>query len=322
VKLGLYFSFRGHPADPTGWAEIYRDSFAQIQLAEELGFDAAWLTEHHFVPDGYSPSVLPIAAAASALTSRIDIGTFVALVPLYHPVRLAEDAATIDVISNGRLILGLSAGYREAEYRGYGIAWDERPGRVDESLAILLKCWTEDHVSFHGKYFDLDDVSIFPKAVQLPHPRVHYGGVTPAGHRRGRLFAANRVKNIALRYLYVGETSEQAWADYERSATYVHQTYKQWAAEAGRREHAHNSVWDGDVRNDFIAGNPDEIAAVIEAAMASGGDGIVVDPEALGDVEHLVIGLALPGMPHEKVVASMRLFASEVMPRFRMGAEQ
>lgn len=317
MKLGLYFSFRRHPESEASWSSIYRDSFAQMELAEELGFDAVWLTEHHFVEDGYSPSVLPIAAAAAARTSKIDIGTFVALVPLYHPVRLAEDASTIDVISDGRLILGLSAGYREAEYRGFGIPWAERPSRVDESLQILLKCWTEDEVSFRGQYFDLEGVTVFPKSVQRPHPRVHYGGVTPAGRRRGRLFGQNRVKNIALRWLYVGESSEQAWADFERPATYVHETYRKWAEQATGRESAHGDVWSRDVRRDFIAGNPEEIVAAIEQAVSSGGDRIVADPDALGDVEHLVIGMALPGLPHDKVVKSMRLFASEVMPRVR-----
>jgi alkanesulfonate monooxygenase SsuD/methylene tetrahydromethanopterin reductase-like flavin-dependent oxidoreductase (luciferase family) len=133
------------------------------------------------------------------------------------------------------------------------------------------------------------------------------------------MFGGNRVKNVALRWLYVGETTEQAWADFEGPATYVHDTYRRWAAQASGRERPHDSVWARDVRQDFLAGNPDEIAAAIEEVVAGGGDELVVDPEALGQVEHLVIGMALPGLSHENVVRSMRLFATEVMPRFRPG---
>lgn len=316
MKFGMYFSFRRLPGGGPGWPEVYRESFDQIRLAEELGFDAVWLTEHHFVPDGYSPSVLPLAAATAAATERVDIGTFVALVPLYHPVRLAEDTATVDLISGGRFILGLSAGYREAEFKGFGIPWDERPARVDEALTVLLRCWTQERVTHHGRFFSVEDVTVTPRPLSQPHPRVYYGGVTPAGRRRGRMFGANRVSNIALRWLYVAETAEAAWADYERSATYVHRTYRGWAGQASGREPGHADVW-GDVRRDFIAGDPEDIAAAIEAAIATGGDHLVVDDETLGDIEHLVIGLALPGMPRDKVERSMRLFASEVLPRFR-----
>lgn len=315
MKLGLYFAFRRPPEERGPWTAVYREALAQIELAEELGFDAVWLTEHHFVPDGYSPSVLPIAAAVAARTRRLDVGTFVALVPFYHPVRLAEDATTVDLIAEGRFILGLSAGYRQEELDGYGMSWDERPGRVDESLEVLRRCWTEDDVDFDGRFFTLKGVSIYPKPVSQPHPRVYYGGVTPAGRRRGALFDANRVRNIALRWLYVGETEEQAWEDWKGPASYVHRTYRGWAGVAAGREAAHASVWEADVRRDFVAGTPDQVVAAIEAARCGGGDAAVVAEDSLGEIEHLVIGMALPGLPPEKVERSMRLFARDVMPR-------
>ena len=112
VKVGYQFDFRNPPGSGLSFAELYRDMFRQAERAEELGFDSLWLTEHHFTDDGYLPSMIPMASALAARTQRVTIGTYVLLVPFYHPVKLAEDAAVTDVISNGRLRLGFGLGYR------------------------------------------------------------------------------------------------------------------------------------------------------------------------------------------------------------------
>src|SRR5216683_6335968 len=112
VKVGYQFDFRNPPGSRLSFAELYREMFRQAERAEELGFDSLWLTEHHFTDDGYLPSMIPMASALAARTQRVTIGTYVLLVPFYHPVKLAEDAAVTDVISNGRLRLGLGLGYR------------------------------------------------------------------------------------------------------------------------------------------------------------------------------------------------------------------
>src|SRR5574340_1381661 len=154
MEFGIYLSFRS--ADPSRpWSAVYREGFGQIELAEALGFDAVWLTEHHLVDDGYSPSVLPLAAAAAVRTEHLDIGTFIALLPLYNPVRLAEDAATVDILANGRFILGLSAGYVQSEFSGLGIGFSDRGSRCDEALEIRLGCWTHNGFSFQGRHFDI-----------------------------------------------------------------------------------------------------------------------------------------------------------------------
>jgi alkanesulfonate monooxygenase SsuD/methylene tetrahydromethanopterin reductase-like flavin-dependent oxidoreductase (luciferase family) len=122
VKVGYQFDFRNPPGSGLSFAELYREMFRQAERAEELGFDSLWLTEHHFTDDGYLPSMIPMASALAARTRRVTIGTYVLLVPFYHPVKLAEDAAVTDVISNGRLRLGLGLGYSPEEFDGFSIA--------------------------------------------------------------------------------------------------------------------------------------------------------------------------------------------------------
>ena len=109
--------------------------------AEGLGFDSVWLTEHHFVDDGYMPSLLAVAAAVAARTERIEIGTGLLLAPLHDPVRLAEDAATVDLLSHGRLLLGLGMGWRVEEFEVLGIPMSERRTRLIDAVAILRQSW-------------------------------------------------------------------------------------------------------------------------------------------------------------------------------------
>ena len=137
LDIGILFMFRNPPFNSTDWASIYRHELDHAVAAETLGYDHVWLSEHHFVEDGYSPSVLPIAAAIAARTERVRIGTYVLLLPLHNPVRVAEDAATVDVISNGRFDLGMGLGYRPGEFTGMGISSKERGARLAEGLPLV-----------------------------------------------------------------------------------------------------------------------------------------------------------------------------------------
>ena len=112
LRFGILWPFRNPKFNKVPWVDLYRTHLDLIAESEALGYDNAWLTEHHFVDDGYSPSLLPIAGAISQRTNRIRIGTFLVLLPLQNPIRLAEDSATVDIMSNGRFDLGVGLGYR------------------------------------------------------------------------------------------------------------------------------------------------------------------------------------------------------------------
>lgn len=190
LKFGLGYDFRKGPDDPREMREIYAQSLDAIVYAEDLGFDYVMLSEHHLVPDGYLPSIIPMAAAIAARTKKIRIVTYVMLLPFHNPLRLAEDTAVVDLIANGRMELGVGAGYRKEEFDGFGIDRGERRTRMDEGCAVLLKAWTEDNWSFAGRHWTFNNVTMFPKPVQSPHPVLWISARAPGPARRAARFKA------------------------------------------------------------------------------------------------------------------------------------
>ncbi len=141
LRFGLWYDFRNPPAWKRPYDQLYGEIFDQIVWGEQNGFDDVWLSEHHFMDDGYSPSLMPIAAAIAARTKKIRIGTSVVLLPFHNPVRLAEDGATVDVISGGRFELGVGVGYKVEEFTGFAVSSKERGGRTNEGLEIIRRLW-------------------------------------------------------------------------------------------------------------------------------------------------------------------------------------
>src|SRR5256885_3744397 len=138
------------PGDLRSDVELYADALDLAVYAEELGFDSVWTSEHHFLDDGYAPSLLPLCAAIAARTSRVEIGTGLLLIPLHDPIRVAEDAATVDLISGGRLILGLGLGWRAEEFEGFGVSLTERAQRLERAVAVLRGAWAGEPVASAG----------------------------------------------------------------------------------------------------------------------------------------------------------------------------
>jgi alkanesulfonate monooxygenase SsuD/methylene tetrahydromethanopterin reductase-like flavin-dependent oxidoreductase (luciferase family) len=175
-RFGLWYDFR----KPIRWRlpfqEIYNEILDQIGWAENNGFDDVWLSEHHFIDDGYSPSLITIASAIAARTKRIRIGTSVLLLPLHHPLHLAEACATVDVISNGRFDFGIAVGYKVEEFEGFDISSKHRGGRTDEALEIISRLWEGKMLNFNGKYYKVNNVKITPEVIQKPRPPIWVGG--------------------------------------------------------------------------------------------------------------------------------------------------
>src|SRR5687767_10844625 len=141
MKFGTYFFFQAPPGH--AHADIIRRELAQMEWSEELGFDAVWLTEHHFIDYGLSVDPATLAAAIAARTRRVRIGLAAAILPFHHPVRLAEQMALVDIISEGRLDVGIGRGNRPVEFAGYGVPQIENRERMEEALEILVRAWTE-----------------------------------------------------------------------------------------------------------------------------------------------------------------------------------
>jgi alkanesulfonate monooxygenase SsuD/methylene tetrahydromethanopterin reductase-like flavin-dependent oxidoreductase (luciferase family) len=175
--VGLYTGQRADGAS-------YRDAVPLAVAAEEAGFDSFWVTEHHGLPDGYLPSPLTLLAALAPATTRIELGTGVLLAPLHHPLRIAEDAAVVDQLSGGRLILGLGIGYAAHEYRSFGVDPATRGSRLAALVGALRGAWTGE--PFSCAELDLDDVCVTPvPARAIP---IWLGGYAAAAVRRaGRI---------------------------------------------------------------------------------------------------------------------------------------
>lgn len=182
------FSMRKHPENPISHSEIYRQALKQVTLAEEVNFDSVWIAEHHFLEDGFCPSSIVTASAMAAITKRIKIGTCALLLPLHNAVRVAEDAAVVDNISNGRFILGIGMGYNKEEFDGFGIPMNQRPSRLEEGIDVIVKSWTEENFSYEGKRYRFSNLNVTPKPVQTPHIPIYIGAIEePAIRRVGKL---------------------------------------------------------------------------------------------------------------------------------------
>ena len=169
MKFGLWYDLRNPVGSGRRLPDLYRDTLDQIVLAEQLGYDDIWLSEHHFIDDGYLPSLLPFAAAVAARTTRVTIGTNIVLMPFHHPIRLAEDCAVVDNLSDGRFLFGPAVGYRLEEFAGFGVERRYRGSITEEAVEVMVKCWTEEEFSYHGQHFDFDNIRCTPKPVQKPH---------------------------------------------------------------------------------------------------------------------------------------------------------
>ncbi|NJN50772.1 MAG: LLM class flavin-dependent oxidoreductase [Gammaproteobacteria bacterium] len=186
VNFGLWYDMRNPARWRVPFEQLYSQTLDQIVWAESIGFDSVWLTEHHFCDDGYTPSPLVIAAAIGARTKRMRIATNLLQIPLHDPIRLAEDAATVSLLTGGRFDLGVALGYREHEFAAFNRKLTQRPSLLEESVEILRRAWRGEAINFQGRRFAVGDLRITP---QPEHPpRILIGGmVQPAIERAARL---------------------------------------------------------------------------------------------------------------------------------------
>jgi len=171
MKVGV-LQFFSWPERRVDLASVYARALERIEIMDRTGYDAVWLAEHHFSSFSVCPSVHMMGTLVAARTRRLRIGTAVSLAAFYHPLRLAEEVALLDVLSGGRVNWGAGRGFARIEFDAFGVPPEESATRFREAVDIVLRAWTDERLSFTGKHFRFADVEVLPKPLQQPHPPV------------------------------------------------------------------------------------------------------------------------------------------------------
>lgn len=333
MKFGIYSSI----ADPPKGERLDQridEVIAEAQLAEEVGFDSCFFGEHHQDRDGFLPSPLIVATAVAAHTNTLNVGTSVILLPLHNPVHLAEDVITLDLVSKGRIILGVGLGYQEADFRAFEVPVRQRVGRFEEGIEIIRRCWSGEPFSFHGEFHRLENLHITPSPYQDPAPPLWIGASTTPGARRAGLMAdgfvagpstdldntielvqtyreaaeaAGREPLVCLmRDTWVAETRAEAVEVYGPEVITAYKYYWRNGLSEFRSIRSETEITlDNLGRDRLILGEPEECAAEFRRWS-----------EAVG-AEYFLLRLRHAhsgGPPHEKIMDAIRLFGEKVIP--------
>ncbi len=336
MRFGLAYDFRNPAPWAMPWPAFYGAVLDQIAYAERLGFDSAWITEHHFTEDGYMPAPLAMMAAIAARTERLHIGTFILELPLYHAVQIAEQVAVIDQLSGGRVEIGLGLGYRAEEFRAMGVPRRQRVARFVEGVAVLRALWSGDAVTFKGRFYDLDGVRLGPLPATRGGPPLWTGAMSvpqaeraaalrthlmPQGDRRetvdpwaaalraaGEDPAAYRV--LVNRPFYVSD-DPGAWQRLRPGEQYRAGLYNKWLTEGGQPV-VHPSQPEGSavvpvLEGRYLLGDAARIVAALRAYQ-----------EQVPVTDIISWGVPLGLRPDDPdLLRSIERFAREVIPALR-----
>jgi alkanesulfonate monooxygenase SsuD/methylene tetrahydromethanopterin reductase-like flavin-dependent oxidoreductase (luciferase family) len=178
MKVGV-LQFFSWPERRVALETVYARAFERIEVMDRTGYDAVWLAEHHFTGYSVCPSVHLMGMHVAGRTRNLRIGTAVSLAAFYHPLRLAEEVALLDVLSGGRVNWGAGRGFDRNEFVNFAVPPDESYPRFREHFEIVLAAWTQEKLSWHGRYFDFDGVEVLPKPLQKPHPPTWVAATSP-----------------------------------------------------------------------------------------------------------------------------------------------
>jgi alkanesulfonate monooxygenase SsuD/methylene tetrahydromethanopterin reductase-like flavin-dependent oxidoreductase (luciferase family) len=349
MKFGLFYQL---PCAPEQAAPIrYQETIEQIVYADELGFDVAWLAELHFNPSfSIMPAPLILAAVLAQRTTRIRLGTAVLLLPLQHPLRTAEEAAVVDILSQGRLELGVGRGMIAIHFQGFNVPREESRERFEEALTIIERAWTQETCTFDGKHFHVPKTAVVPKPVQKPHPPLRIAANSPetavfAGEHGYPVFVAAPInpgaklpehvnvyrrafraaappgkrEDVAIAFpVYVADSAAQVRQEVESSfMNYFRAISLQ--ARWGIRDNSPTYAYLREISKRVEAITWEQV----EAAMALYGSPPTCIQKIAETYEQCQMDQIIcwfnPGglVPHRQVLTSMRRFAEEVMPAVR-----
>ena len=356
MKFGIFYIVPWHESFTQ--EQALNQALEQIELADQLGIDEVWLGEHRFSRHGLLSGIWSFLGNVAARTKRIRIGTAVIVLPLHNPVLVAEEVAMLDVISGGRVNFGIGAGYQRQEFDGVGVDIDESRDRFREAVDVMIKAWTEETLTYHGKFTNVDDVWVIPKPLQKPYPplfqavstspasvdfaasrkiQVIAGGPTDIMGQAPEVIKMWRQKMEEYGHehahldppmsksIYVAPTMEEAERDpigLEDFSSRILRSIGNTGAAIGMPvdkngniakgyEHWANRQNDRDRRDDLghaglppLRGTPDVVIERLKLTQEAG-------------INHVFGSFGFAGLPHDKVMRSIELFATEVMPHFK-----
>lgn len=322
LTFGYLFDFRNPSQWRKPWDQHYASVLEDVAWIEQVGFGGAWVPEHHLASDGYMPSPLVALSAIAVRTSRIRLGSWIALAPLYHPSRFASDCAVLDILSGGRLEVGLGIGHREVEYDEFEVNFRSRGSLFDEWLQIVTRLWGGEEVTFAGEHYRLNGVRIMPPAPRGRIP-IFIGGFADKAIERVVTYADGYVGIPEGGELYMQKLREQG-RDVSQAKVRLGEFYTVVAEDpeqaleelAPYYHHVNNSYGEW--------GGAGLTVMSLEEYKASGALQVVTPDAFIEMYKSLQERLPLdhvslmrpPGLPSERFRAYAQLFADKVLPAF------
>ncbi len=326
MQFGLFLNPQTHAGEPL--SGLIDDLLELTRAAREARFDSV-VTGQHYLADYAQAQVVPLLGRLTAAAGEMTVGSGVVLLPLHHPVAIAEQMTTLDAMAEGGVVVGVGAGYRDVEFESFGVPKRERAGRLAEGIELMTALWTESSVTYEGEFYRVEDVSITPRPPEKP-PVWVAANARPAVERAARLGDAwfvNPHATIAeireqkqvydvireergldtdvpiFREAFVAETHEAAVEAAREHLAQKYQRYIEWGQDEAMEDAADlHRPFDELAEDRFVLGTPAEACAEIERY------------EEELDASQVVLRMAWPGMPVEDAVESIELVGDEVMP--------
>ena len=337
LTFGLFVRAQYHAGDDM--AQRFEEVMAQVRLAEKLGFADLSTGMHYASAPLQQYQQIPLLGRLIAETEKMRLVTGIVLLSLHKPLDIAEQLATLDVMSGGRIVFGVGLGYRDVEFKGFGTTQEERVPRLVENLQAIKRLWTEDDVSMTGSHFELLNATVSLKPVQKPMPPIWMGANADAAVRRAAELADTwfinphqRMETIErqlslynqaleefgkpppeelplMREIFVANTREEATRLARPYLEEKYKVYHEWGQDKAMPRGDDDLSLDFDelARDRFLFGSPDEVA-----------EQIIGYNKRLG-VNRMLLSVHWVGMPHSQVEETLHLFAEEVMPKVRQG---
>ncbi|WP_135806467.1 LLM class flavin-dependent oxidoreductase [Halorussus marinus] len=331
IGTGL-FTCQRRPDDDRSTSDIYEEMLTLGRAVDDAGLASAWVSEHHFAEDGYLSATMPALGALATATDDVEIGSCIALAPLYDSVRLAEDAATVDLLADGRLTLGLAIGSNPREFEEFGVPREERVDRLRDATDLLRAAWSDGPLEYDAQFHEVSpDATVTPKPDESI-PIMYGGAAKPAVRRAARVADAwcapsalsiggvrKRVEDIrrvrdeegldgefdvyVLQHGFVGDSREEAWATMRDGYLYLQRRYAEIFDDEPVAELSDERRTE--LREQAIYGSPEDVVEELTAYR-----------EALGDDVHFIFRTYHPGIGTDAMVECIERLGGEVVPAF------